>query len=156
FWDKVCHDACVAVDEQKGHFKWAATKVTPGTTFANPGTSSEHTRDPGETYPGSKPRLFFEDLDDCTHSASCCLAAPNGGGLSIPSDFPGIALCGIVTAGRLVTHLIRHKQATLVGTEGTTEDLTDKLKHGDVIAYIDDKGRYHHTALYLGGGKMAC
>jgi hypothetical protein len=58
----------------------------------------------------------------------------------------------------LVRHLLDAKLASFVGGSKVTSDtgLIGELRRGDVIVYVNDRGAYQHSALHLGGGKVAC
>ena len=151
YWNIVCDDLCAAIETDPFYKKLpAGTKYVPGKD-----SRSEHAVDPD-----GKVVATWDELDDCTHFLSCCLGKP-GGGLQIPTSFPG-GPYGILSANTLAELLIAKKWAEVVGDKLSDEDkakeiLTKTLEPGDLIAYYDPvKSRYRHLGLHLGNGTISC
>ena len=80
----------------------------------------------------------WADLDDCTHFISCCLGT-RGGGLKIPTSFPG-GPYGILSANKLAELLIAKKWVEILANKIADETkaldiMTNKMEPGDLIAY---------------------
>jgi hypothetical protein len=143
-WNQVCHDRQVAIlDHAHGH-RTKLVELSAGTLAFQ-----------GNLVPAGE--------NDCTHFVSCCIG-PEGGGIPLRCDYwPAY---GILSAPRLVEHLLKYGLARYVGPgrfiwrngSDTPGIVAAQLEAGDVIAYSDRarKGAEHHLALYDGQGTVMC
>ena len=151
FWNVVTHDGCAAI----GHDPWYKT-LPAGTKYV---PSKDSTSEDGID-PDGNVVVTWADLDDCTHFISCCLGTP-GGGLNIPTSFPG-GPYGILSAHKLGTMVIEKKWGTVLADKIKDETkaldvMKNSMEAGDLTAYWDPiKSRHRHLALHLGDGKISC
>ncbi len=151
YWNIVCHDSCAAIGKDP-YYKTlpAGTKFVPDKNSVSESAIA----------PDGSVVATWEELDDCTHFISCCLGR-HGGGLQIPTSFPG-GPYGILSANKLTELLIKKKWAKVVAdkiadAEKALDILTNKLEPGDLIAYYNpERSRYSHLGLHLGKGTISC
>jgi hypothetical protein len=90
------------------------------------------------------PFVRFDDLDDCTHYVSRCLKAE------------GVKLTETGRANELAEAMIKSHQTKTFAikcskAEGQNVIDSGMFKPGDLVAYFThDKGRYTHTAMFVG------
>lgn len=172
YWNRVCHDNYIALEpesdfaeKKKGHRPFI--KVEPDTVFIT-AKNSKNKNNPNKVMeyakrPQKKPEEYisFDDLNDCTHFVSCCLG--KGGGLLITpqvKDGPFGKLGVPVLIDYLKTkNWIKQTgtpEAIMVADLEKAKEIMLTLEKGDIVAYLDGKGLFHHLALYLGDNKIAC
>jgi hypothetical protein len=153
YWNAVCSDGYVAV----GATPWY--RAVSALTKFKPLLDEEGQKIVGDELPGFATK---EELDDCTHFISCCIgreANELGGGVSVPRDFPN-GPYGVLSVARMVTFLRDAKAANgghLVEIRRTVDEADVAwIRAGDLIAYLDNLGKYRHLAMYLGESNIAC
>lgn len=104
---------------------------------------------------GQKPHGVRPSLGKVLGHARSCLGAPYKlGGRSAADgiDCSGLAQVSYECAGVALPRDARQQYLTgrLVGTA----DFTQALKDGDLLYFMDYKGRVCHTGIYLSGGRM--
>jgi hypothetical protein len=158
YWNRVCDDGYIAIDATSPNLPFK--KVPLDTNFVFDGDGTEHAASPD-----GRVLATWNEIDDCTHFISCCIGNPKKerGGGKLTSDF--LDIYGILGAERMKLFLIKNNIATLVKefnrqeyeNETQKERLLVGLQPGDIIAYrFRGDSIYHHLALYLGDGKIAC
>lgn len=166
YWNRACDDDRVAIESgsvpindkrkamdaprDKG---WEVYFVSDG----GRGENAVFARMVGDKLVETKPDPVLTDLkdhlDDCTHYVSHCLLNE------------GITVKPTNRANELIEALIKNPNAKVLAlktdqTEGQKIIDSGIFKVGDVVGYYaEEKGRYHHSAMYIGdanstGGKI--